>query len=268
MKKWNFMHDEHRAKGLITSRLLLGTAGYPSLSCLRNCIEASGTQLVTVSLRRESRSNEQHSAFWQTLKDLPVSILPNTAGCSEIDEAVAIAQMSREVFKTRRIKLEITGDEWSLAPDPWKTLEAARVLTDLGFEVFPYMTTDVVLARRLFEAGCQVLMPWGSPIGSGQGVSDPRALERLCQAVPEATVIVDAGLGKASHAVQALECGADGVLLNTAVSRAASPVNMAAAFRHAVEAGLQSKSGGAVEPVDCARPSTPEAGRPFSHELF
>ncbi len=159
----------------IDSRLLLGTAQYPSPQVLADAVKASGTQIITVSLRREG-ADGAGNGFWQLIKELSVSILPNTAGCHTAKEAVTTAQMAREVFGTNWIKLEVIGHSDSLQPDVFGLVEAARILTDEGFEVFPYTTDDLVVGEKLLEAGCEVLMPWGAPIGSGQGLRNPDAL--------------------------------------------------------------------------------------------
>lgn len=244
----------------LRSRLFLGTARYPSLAVLRESIIRSGTEVVTVSLRRETASNPEGSRFWETLRSLPVRILPNTAGCHTAKEAVTTARMAREIFDTPWIKLEVIGDDLTLQPDPFGTVEAARILAREGFEVFPYTTTDVVVAERLVDAGCRVLMPWASPIGTGRGLQDPEALRVLRERFPELALLVDAGIGKPSHAAQAMELGYDAVLLNTAVARADDPVAMAEAFAGAVRAGRQGFEAGTMRPRDVAVPSTPVAG--------
>jgi len=192
--------------------------------------------------------------------------LPNTAGCRTAKEAVALAQMSREIFATNWIKLEVIGDDYNLQPDPFGTLDAAEQLIKLGFQVFPYCTDDLVLCQRLRDVGCQVLMPWGSPIGTGRGLLNPYALQTVRERLPEIPLIVDAGIGKPSHAMQALELGFDGVLLNTAVAQAADPILMAQAFREAIEAGRKSYRAGAMPERQTAQPSTPTLGTPFWHQ--
>jgi len=192
--------------------------------------------------------------------------LPNTAGCRTAKEAVALAQMSREIFATSWIKLEVIGDDYNLQPDPFGTLDAAEQLIKLGFQVFPYCTDDLVLCQRLRDVGCQVLMPWGSPIGTGRGLLNPYALQTVRERLPEIPLIVDAGIGKPSHAMQALELGFDGVLLNTAVAQAADPILMAQAFREAIEAGRKSYRAGAMPERQTAQPSTPTLGTPFWHQ--
>jgi len=210
------------------SRLLLGTARYPSPDSLRQAVERSGVEIVTVSLRRESVGGAKAGhAFWDIIKTLGVSVLPNTAGCHTAREAIKTAEMAREVFGTPWIKLEVIGNDETLQPDPFGLLEAARALCADGFEVFPYMTDDLVLADRLVEAGCRVLMPWGAPIGTGKGLNNPFALKLLRQNFPQVPLLVDAGIGAPSHAAAAMEMGFDAVLLNTAVATAGDPPAMA-----------------------------------------
>lgn len=256
----------HLGGKTLHSRIFLGTARYPSPEHLRKAVEASGTQVVTVSLRRESSTSQSGKAFWQMIRDLGVHVLPNTAGCKTVKEAVTIAQMAREVFETSWIKLEVIGDDYTLQPNPFALVEAASILCDMGFEVFPYTTEDLVVAEKLLQAGCKVLMPWGSPIGSGQGLNNPYALQTLRNRFPEVSLLVDAGIGKPSHATQAMELGYDGVLINTAIAKAQNPIEMAAAFQHAVHAGRLGYLAGTIPALQMAVPSTPTLGTPFWHE--
>lgn len=192
------------------------------------------------------------------------TILPNTAGCLGASEAIKTACIARELFQTDLIKLEVIGDERNLQPDPFGLVEAATELVKLGFKVFPYCTEDWVLCRRLMDAGCEVLMPWAAPIGTGQGARNPRALRELRERAPNISMIVDAGIGLPSHACQVMEWGFDGVLLNTAVSRALDPVRMAGAFASAVRAGRGAFLAGPMVMQEVAVSSTPELGRPFA----
>ncbi len=224
----------------LTSRLLLGSAQYPSPAILTAAVRAAGTEIITVSLRRESSVERAGQGFWSIIRDLAIRILPNTAGCHSVSEAVTTARMAREVFETDWIKLEVIGEGDTLQPDVFGLVEAARILIAEGFKVFPYTTDDLVVAARLIDAGCQVLMPWGAPIGS-----------------------IDAGIGRPSHALQAMEMGYDAVLLNTAIAKAGRPVEMAAAFKLAVEAGRQAYLAEPIEPRDMAMPSTPVLGMAF-----
>ena len=193
--------------------------------------------------------------------ELGVRVLPNTAGCHSVKEAVTTAQMAREIFATDWIKLEVIGEADTLQPDVFGLVEAARILSEDGFSVFPYMTEDLVVAERLLEAGCKVLMPWGAPIGSGKGLNNVFGLRALRAHFPEVPLIVDAGLGLPSHAAAAMELGYDGVLLNTAVAKAGDPVAMAGAFGRAIEAGRVAFLAGPMESRDMAAPSTPVVGR-------
>ena len=245
----------------IRSRLLLGTAQYPSPSVMAEAVKASKAEIVTVSLRRESGAARAGQDFWALIRDLGVRVLPNTAGCHTVKEAVTTAQMAREVFGTDWVKLEVIGEEDTLHPDVIGLVEATRILSDEGFEVFPYCTEDLVVAERLIEAGCRVLMPWGAPIGSGQGLNNPFGLRALRAHFPEVPLVVDAGIGVPSHAARAMEMGYDAVLVNTAVAKAADPVAMAAAFAQAVEAGRAGYEAGPMEPREMAAPSTPVIGK-------
>jgi thiazole synthase len=250
----------------LNSRLFLGTARYPSPEHLRQALVASGAEVVTVSLRRESSTSQSGQRFWSMIREMGVHVLPNTAGCKGVKEAVTVAEMAREVFQTNWIKLEVIGDDYTLQPNPFLLVEAAEILNERGFEVFPYTTDDLVVAERLVQAGCRILMPWGAPIGTGRGLINPTALQTLRSRFPDLSLLVDAGIGKPSHAVQAMELGYDGVLLNTAVARAQDPVKMASAFAKAVEAGRLGHLAGVIPEQDVATPSTPTLGTPFWQE--
>ena len=248
-----------------TSRLLLGTARYDSPSLLADAICAADPAMLTVSLRRQlSGSKDSGQSFWNLVRETQRVILPNTAGCLTAREAVKTACMARELFQTNLIKLEVIGDEVNLQPDPFGVVEAAIELVKLGFQVLPYCTEDWVLCRRLMDAGCEVLMPWAAPIGTGQGPRNARALRELRERAPKIPLIVDAGIGLPSHACQVMEWGFDGVLLNTAVSRALDPVRMASAFAKAINAGRSAFLAGPMIVQEVAVPSTPEIGRPFT----
>lgn len=247
----------------LESRLMLGTARYPSPAILTQSIKASGAGVVTLSLRRESGNERSGQAFWSLIRDLRVRVLPNTAGCRTVKEAITTAHMAREVFGTKWLKLEIIGEEDTLQPDVFELVEAARILSAEGFEVFPYTTEDLVVAEKLINAGCRVLMPWGAPIGSGRGLNNVFGLKALRAHFPETPLVIDAGIGLPSHAAQAMELGFDAVLVNTAVARAAEPVNMAVAFSKAVDAGRGAFLAGPIEPRDMAAPSTPVIGQAF-----
>lgn len=247
----------------IQSRLFVGTALYPSPQIMLDSIKASEADVVTVSVRRQGLGGEN---FWKQLQKLDCHWLPNTAGCHSAKEAVTTAEMAREIFQTNWIKLEVIGDEYNLQPDPFQLVEATKELVKRGFEVFPYCTDDLVLCQRLLDAGCNVLMPWGAPIGTGRGLTDPYALQTLRKRLPDVPMVIDAGLGLPSHAAQAMEMGFDAVLLNTAIAQAENPVLMATAFKDAVNAGRNAYQAGAMPQRDLAKPSTPVLGKPFWHQ--
>ena len=250
----------------LSSRLLLGTARYPSPAVLERAIKASGAEVVTVSLRREGGAGQGSAgragqSFWQFIQSLGLRVLPNTAGCHSVKEAVTTAHMARELFDTPWIKLEVIRDDETLQPDVFGLVEAAKVLNEEGFEVFPYTTEDLAVADRLVEAGCKVLMPWGAPIGSARGLNNAYGLKAMRAHFPDIPLVVDAGLGVPSHAAAAMELGYDAVLLNTAVAEAGDPVAMAKAFALAIEAGRMAFAARPLEPRDMAAPSTPVFGK-------
>jgi len=247
----------------LRSRLLLGTSRYPSPAVLTEAVNAARAEVVTVSLRRESSGERAGQGFWSLVRELGVRVLPNTAGCHSVKEAVTTAHMAREVFGTAWIKLEVIGEDDTLQPDVFGLVEAARILCAEGFEVFPYTTEDLIVADRLVAAGCRVLMPWGAPIGSGRGLNNLFGLKALRAHFPEVPLVIDAGIGVPSHAAQAMELGFDAVLINTAVAEARNPARMAAAFAQAVAAGRLCFLAGPMEPRDLAAPSTPVIGRAF-----
>lgn len=249
----------------LSNRLLLGTARYPSPAAVEAAIESSGAEVITTGLRRQAPETRGGEGFWEFLKGQNKHILPNTAGCTTAKEAITLAQMSRDIFETDWIKLEVTGDEYNLQPDPYELLQATAELMQLGFQVFPYTTDDLVLCSRLYDLGCEVIMPWGAPIGTGKGLINPYALETLRNRLSNVTLIVDAGIGLPSHAAQAMELGFDGVLLNTAVARADDPAKMAKAMSLAIVAGRAAYEAGAMPVSETAKASTPVVGRPFWH---
>ncbi|WP_225721444.1 thiazole synthase [Candidatus Vallotiella sp. (ex Adelges kitamiensis)] len=252
---------------LFTSRMLLGTARYPSLHALEASIKAAQPAMVTVALRRQlAMSRNTDVGFLDMLRRQSVALLPNTAGCHTVNEAVTTAKMAREVFETNWIKLEIIGDDYTLHPDPVGLIEAAEILVRDGFKVLPYCTEDLVVAERLVNAGCETLMPWGAPIGTGKGVVNPYGLKLLRERLRGIPLIVDAGLGVPSHACRVMEWGFEAVLLNTAVSQAAQPDTMARAFSSAINAGRQAYLAGPMLERDSACPSTPIVGMPFWHQ--
>ena len=244
----------------LATPLMLGTAQYPSPAVLADAFRESSASVATVSLRREAGGGR---AFWDLIRDLGVHVLPNTAGCHTAKEAVTTAHMAREVFATRWIKLEVIGHADTLQPDVFALVEAAEILGQEEFEVFPYTTEDLVVAERLVEAGCRVLMPWAAPIGSGLGPINEYGLRSLRAHFPDVALVVDAGLGLPSHAARVMEMGYDAVLANSAVARAGNPVAMAGAFARSVEAGAMAVLADPMDTRDMAAPSTPVIGKAF-----
>src|SRR4051794_16445834 len=243
----------------LRSRLLLGTGGFRSLDALSAALAASGSELVTVALRRIDPS--QRGSIVDVLDAAGVQLLPNTAGCFTARDAVLTARMAREAFGTHWVKLEVIGDKRTLLPDAPALLEAAEELVDDGFVVLPYTNDDPILARRLEDVGCAAVMPLGSPIGSGMGLLNPYNL-RLIREQAGVPVILDAGVGTASDAALAMELGFDAVLCASAVSRAADPARMARAMRLAVEAGRAAFESGRIPRRLYADPSSPVEGVP------
>jgi len=243
----------------LRSRLILGTGGFTRLETLEEAIEVSGAELVTVALRRIDPGAQ--GSLVEVLDRAGVDVLPNTAGCFTARDAVRTAKLAREAFGTDWVKLEVIGDEDTLLPDAPELLAAAEELVDDGFVVLPYTNDDPVLARRLEDVGCTVVMPLGSPIGSGQGIANPANISIIVEraSVP---VVLDAGIGTASDAALALELGCDAVLVASAISRAADPLAMARAMRLAVEAGALARAAGRIPRRTYARASTPFEGTP------
>ncbi|MDQ3573022.1 MAG: thiazole synthase [Actinomycetota bacterium] len=239
------------------SRLILGTGGFRSLDQMASAVEASGTEIVTVALRRVDPLAQ--GSVTEVIERLGVFLLPNTAGCYTARDAVRTAKLAREAFRTDWIKLEVIGDDRTLLPDAPELLAAAAELVADGFTVLPYTTDDPIVARRLEEAGCAAVMPLGSPIGSGSGIRNPYNFRIIAEqaGVP---VICDAGIGTASDAALAMELGCDGVLLASAVSRAADPILMAGAMRRAVEAGYAARRAGRIPRRLHAEASSPGEG--------
>ena len=241
------------------SRLLLGTGGVPSMDVLARAVAASGTQIVTVALRRVDPA--AGGALLDVVERAGVRLLPNTAGCRTAREAVLAAQLGREAFQTDWVKLEVVADEHTLLPDPYELLDAAEQLVAGGFTVLAYTGDDPVVAQRLADAGCAAVMPLGSPIGSGLGSRNPHNIALIRESL-DVPVVLDAGIGTASDAALAMELGCDAVLLASAVTRARDPERMALAMRHAVEAGRLARQAGRIPRRWHAQASTPMAGLP------
>ena len=239
------------------SRLIMGSAGYPNQQVMLDALAASGSGLVTASVRRISLEG-----YAESLVDLlgeRYRLLPNTSGCTTVREAVLTAQLAREALGTNWVKLELIGDRETLYPDVAQLVEAAEALVKDGFTVLPYCNDDPVTCRKLADAGCAAVMPLGSPIGSGMGLSNPYNIELIVARSP-VPVILDAGIGTASDAALAMELGCDGVMLNTAVAKSHDPVAMAGAMRLAVEAGRAARRAGRIPKRDYGEPSSPQLG--------
>ncbi len=239
------------------SRLLLGTAGYPNRQVMLDAVTASGAEIVTVSVRRISLEG-----YAESMVDLlgdRYRLLPNTAGCATVRDAVLTAQLAREALGTTWVKLELIGDRETLYPDNGQLVDAAAELVRDGFTVLPYCSDDPVVCQKLAEAGCAAVMPLGSPIGSGMGICNPYNIELICARSP-VPVVLDAGIGTASDAALAMELGCAAVLVNSAVSRANDPVRMAAALRQAVAAGFEARRAGRIPKRAYAEPSSPQLG--------
>ena len=251
------------------SRLLLGTSRYPSPKVLQAAAQAAKPAMFTASVRRQNLtlgdSKNNDNGFWDMLRQLNIPVLPNTAGCHSMQEVITTAQMAREVFETPWIKLELIGDDYTLQPDTQNLVETSRRLIKEGFKVLPYCTEDLVLCQRLVDVGCEALMPWAAPIGTGKGPINPYAM-RLLRERLSVPMIVDAGLGLPSHACQVMEWGYDAVLLNTAVAMAQDPVVMAKAFADGVSAGRSAFLAGPMVEQQSAQASTPILGTPFWHQ--
>ena len=239
------------------SRLILGTGGFRSLDTMAAAASASGAELATVAMRRVDPT--ARGSILDVLRGVGLEVVPNTAGCFTAREAITTARLAREALETEWVKLEVIGDDRTLLPDPAELLEAAETLIGDGFVVLPYTNDDPILARRLEDAGCAAVMPLGSPIGSGMGINNPYNLRLIVEAA-SVPVILDAGVGTASDAALAMESGCDGVLLASAISRAADPVAMAGAMRKAVEAGYEAGQAGRIPRRLYAQASSPEEG--------
>ena len=240
------------------SRLIIGTGKYRTHDEMRAAHTASGAEMVTVAVRRVPLDRSSES-FLDHL-DPSLQILPNTAGCYSAEEAIRTARLAREALQTDLLKLEVIGDQTTLFPDNEQTLEAARILVKEGFVVLPYFTDDLIMAKKLLDAGCPAVMPLAAPIGSGLGIQNPTNLRIMREQLPDATIIVDAGVGTASDATIAMELGADAVLMNTAIAEAADSAKMAEAMKLAIEAGRLAYVSGRMTRRLYASASSPVTG--------
>ena len=240
------------------SRLIIGTGKYRNHDEMRRAHDASGAQIVTVAVRRVPLDRSSESFLDYLNPEL--QILPNTAGCYTAEDAIRTARLAREALDTDLVKLEVIGDQTTLFPDNEQTLEAARVLVKEGFVVLPYFNDDLIMAKKLLDAGCAAIMPLAAPIGSGLGVQNPANLQIMREQLPDATIIVDAGVGTASDAAIAMELGADGVLMNTAIAEAQNPATMATAMKLAIEAGRLAYVAGRMRKRLYASASSPVEG--------
>lgn len=243
----------------IKSRIILGTGKYQSMEEMNQALEASGTDMVTVAVRRVKLGGQDGPPIFENLDRSKYTILPNTAGCYTAKDALRTARLAREALDTDLVKLEVIGDPKTLYPDNEATVEAARILVKEGFTVMPYTSCDVIVCKRLVDAGCPVVMPLAAPIGSGLGITDRYAL-RIILEMMDVPVIVDAGVGTASDITVAFEMGVDGILMNTGVACAKDPVAMATAMKHAAIAGRMARSAGRIPKKLYASASSPETG--------
>ncbi len=243
---------------VFTSRLIIGTGKYRTFDEMKAAHRASGAEMVTVAVRRVPLDRSSES-FLDHL-DPSLQILPNTAGCYTAEEAIRTARLAREALGTDLIKLEVIGDQVTLFPDNEQTLEAARVLAKENFVVLPYFSDDLIMAKKLLDAGCPAVMPLAAPIGSGLGIQNPANLAIMREQLPDATIIVDAGVGTASDAAIAMELGADAVLMNTAIAEARDPGKMAKAMKLAIEAGRLAYEAGRMTKRLYASASSPVGG--------
>jgi len=249
----------HIGDHALQSRLIMGTGRFPNHDVLLKALRASATELVTVAIRRVNLDDPTGETMVSLLRRENFRLLPNTAGCYTVKDAVMTAELAREALETDLIKLEIIADEDTLYPDAEKVLEGARILVEKGFQVMPYCTDDPVICKKLEDLGCAAVMPLGAPIGSGMGILNPYNVALIRERV-QGPLIIDAGVGTASDAALAMELGCDGVLLNTAVAHARDPVLMADAMRQAVDAGRKAFLAGRIPKKFYAEASSPGEG--------
>ena len=242
------------------NNIILGSSKYPSPNIFLKCVRNIKTEMITVALRKIGDKPEK---FYKTLAKTNCKILPNTAGCFNVKEAVNTALMCRDIFETDFIKLEVIENEKNLAPSVKGTIKASETLLKLGFKVLPYATDDIKFAKRLVEVGCKVVMPWGSPIGTGQGLVNINKLKLIRKSLPDTTLIIDAGIGRVSHACQVIELGYDGILLNSAVALSKNPPKFAESIYNGVNSTIESIKAGPISVSKEPIASTSSKGIPF-----
>ncbi len=258
----NINHDAPLtiANRTFRSRLMIGTGKYDTFMQMKEALDVSGAEIITVAVRRVNLNQTEESLLNYIDRDR-YFILPNTAGCQTANEAVRTARLARAAGLSNWVKLEVIPSDGTLLPDPIETIEAAKILVEEGFVVLPYTTDDHLVAKRLLEVGCSTVMPYGSPIGTGRGlVSHDRLRRVIDQVAGRVPVVIDAGIGAPSDAALAMELGADAVLINTAIARANDPVKMARAMQLAVQAGWAGYLAGRIDKSDAASPSSPTTG--------
>lgn len=244
----------------LSSRLIVGTGKYKTLDLMKACLEKSGAEMVTVAIRRINLQDRSEASFWTYIPQ-HMKILPNTAGCYNLQDTLRTARLARELLDTDLIKLEVLGDPQTLLPDTEVLLQATKILVQEGFTVLPYTNDDPIVARKLVEAGAAAVMPLGAPIGSGLGILNPVNIQFIREMVKSVPVIVDAGVGTASDAASAMESGVDGILMNTAIAEAEDPLLMAEAMRLATDAGRLAYLAGRMPKRGHAQPSSPSQGK-------
>lgn len=242
-----------------SSRLITGTGKYKTFALMKEALQTSGSQMVTVAIRRISLADRSPESFYESIPK-GMDILPNTAGCYNLEDALRTARLAREVAQTDLIKLEILGDPKTLLPDTIALLEGTKILVKEGFKVLPYTNDDPILAKKLEDAGASAVMPLAAPIGSGQGILNPFNIQMILESVKSVPIIVDAGVGTASDAAIAMELGAEGVLMNTAIAEAKDPALMAKAMKMAIEAGRLAFLAGRMPKRPYAAASSPQTG--------
>jgi len=244
----------------LKNNIIIGSSKYSSDKIFLKCVKNTETEMITVALRKIGDNPDN---FYKTLQKTKCKILPNTAGCFSEKEAINTALMSRDIFETDLIKLEVIENEVTLAPSKKGTIKAAEKLLKLGFKVLPYTTDDFDFVSKLIDVGCKVVMPWGSPIGTGKGLKNVKKLKKIRESFPKTTLIIDAGIGRVSHACQAIELGYDGILLNSAIARSEKPELFASSILNAVRAAETSMKSGPIPESENAIASTSSKGIPF-----